>query len=189
MPALLLLALFAFDGWALLTDAGQDLDTAAYHAIHDTYRAPWLTGTMEATSKLGETRNALFGLCFFAFFGTPAGQVTAKLAAVSVLGSGLFAGALKWITRRERPEPMQEQSHNTSFPSQHASGAAAVAVLVARRHPRLAWAVTAFALLMGLSRIYLGRHFPTDVLTGFLLGAISSWLVLRGERWLAKLHF
>lgn len=144
---------------------------------------------MQTTSKLGETKNALFGLCFFAFFGTPAAQVTAKLCAVSGLGSGLFAGATKWITRRERPEPMNEHHNNTSFPSQHASGAAAVAVLVARRHPRLAWAAWGLALLMGLSRIYLGRHFPTDVLTGLLLGAISSWLVLRSERWFEKLHF
>jgi membrane-associated phospholipid phosphatase len=172
----------------LFTDTGQDLDTAGYHAIHDAYRPPWLTTTMQATSKLGETKSALYGLCFFAFFGTPAGQVTAKLAAVSVLASGLVAGGLKWITQRERPEAMEEHRHNTSFPSQHASGAAAVAFLLARRHPRLAWPALAFALLMGLSRIYLGRHFPTDVLTGFILGAISSWLVLRGERRIARLH-
>ena len=144
---------------------------------------------MEAATKLGETKSGLYGLCAFAFFGTPAAQVTAKLAAVSLLASGLVTGALKWVVARERPEPMQDHRTNTSFPSQHASGAAAVAVLVTRRHPRLAWAFWILALLIGLSRIYLGRHFPSDVLTGFLLGAISSWLVLRGERWFEKLHF
>ena len=144
---------------------------------------------MRTLTKAGETKSALFALCFFGFFGTPAAQVTAKLAAVSVLASGLFAGGLKWITQRERPEPMMDHRSNTSFPSQHASGAAAVAVLIARRHPRLAWFAWILAILMGLSRIYLGRHFPSDVLTGFLLGAISSWLVLRGERWFEKLHF
>ena len=144
---------------------------------------------MEAATKIGETKSGLYGLCFFAFFGTPTAQVTAKLAAVSLLGSGLFTGALKWITRRERPEPMEDVRHNTSFPSQHASGAAAVAVLVSRRHGRLAPFFWVLAIIIGLSRIYLGRHFPTDVLTGYLLGAISSWLVLRGERWFEKLHF
>jgi undecaprenyl-diphosphatase len=144
---------------------------------------------MEGASKLGETKSGLFGLCAFGFFGTPAAQVTAKLSAVSLLGSGAIAQGLKWVTRRERPESMHEHRHNTSFPSQHSSGAAAVAVLVARRHPRVGWAFWALALLIGLSRIYLGRHFPTDVLSGFLLGAISSWLVLRGERWFEKLHF
>jgi undecaprenyl-diphosphatase len=79
--------------------------------------------------------------------------------------------------------------HNSSFPSQHASGAAAVAVLVARRHGRLGVVFWFLALWIGLSRIYLGRHYPTDVLTGFLLGGIASWLVLRGERWFEKLHF
>ena len=145
---------------------------------------------MSAATKVGETRSGLFGLCFFGFFGTPAAQVTAKLAAVSLLGSGLFTGAMKWISRRDRPDPWDgDGRHNTSFPSQHASGAAAVAVLVSRRHPRLGWAFWTLAVIIGLSRIYLGRHFPTDVLTGFLLGAISSWLVLSGERWFEKLHF
>lgn len=143
---------------------------------------------MGALTKVGETRSGLFGLVAFGFFGTPAAQVTAKLAAVSLLGSGLFSGALKWTVQRERPEGMSDR-HNRSFPSQHASGAAAVAVLVARRHPRLGWLFWTLAILIGLSRIYLGRHYPTDVLTGFLLGAISSWLVLRGERWFEKLHF
>jgi membrane-associated phospholipid phosphatase len=40
-----------------------------------------------------------------------------------------------------------------------------------------------------LSRIYLGRHFPSDVLTGALLGTIAAWLVLRGERFFEKFHF
>jgi membrane-associated phospholipid phosphatase len=43
--------------------------------------------------------------------------------------------------------------------------------------------------MISLSRIYLARHFPTDVLTGILIGTAIAWLVLRGERWFAKLHF
>ena len=144
---------------------------------------------MEAATKLGETKSGLYGLCAFAFFGTPTAQVTAKLAAVSLLGSGLVTGAMKWIIARERPEPMNDHRSNTSFPSQHASGSAAVAVLVTRRHPRVAWLFWILAAVICVSRIYLGRHFPSDVLTGFLLGMISSWLVLRGERWFEKLHF
>lgn len=172
----------------LLTPRGQAIDLTAYTVIHDTYRAPWLTKGMEFASKVGEPRNALYGLVFFGFFGTPTAQLTAKLAAVSVGAACGIAGLTKWITARERPEGMSER-RNSSFPSGHAAGAAAVAVLIQRRHERLGALAWLIALWIGLSRIYLGRHFPTDVLTGFLLGGIASWLVLRGERWFEKLHF
>lgn len=143
---------------------------------------------MEFASRMGETRTGLYGLTFFAFFGTPVAQVTAKLAAVSLIGSGGIAQATKWVVNRERPDG-DTNRRNSSFPSQHATGAAAVAVLVSKRHGRLGAVAWILALWIGLSRIYLGRHYPTDVLTGFLLGAIASWLVLRGERWFEKLHF
>ena len=188
LTGLLIVAVFAGDLWGLLTFEGQNLDVAAYHALHDTYRAPWLDRTMALATKVGDTRSGVYGLACFAFFGTPAAQVTAKLAAVSLLGSGGISQATKWIVNRERPTGGSERK-NSSFPSQHATGAAAVAVLVARRHGRLGPFAWALAILIGLSRIYLGRHYPTDVLTGFLLGAIASWLVLRGERWFEKLHF
>jgi undecaprenyl-diphosphatase len=181
---------FAGDLWGLLSAEGRAFDVAAYHAIHDTYRAPWLDRAMGAATKIGETKTGLYGLLAVAFFGTPTAQVTAKLCAVSLIGSGLISQATKYLVGRERPEGGSDDGrHNTSFPSQHASGAAAVAVLVARRHGRLGVVFWIAALWIGLSRIYLGRHYPTDVLTGYLLGAVASWLVLRGERWFEKLHF
>ncbi len=185
---MLIVALFAGDLWGLLTVEGQRFDIAAYHAIHDTYRAPWLDKSMAFATKIGETKSGLFALTFFAFFGTPTAQVTAKLCAVSLIGSGGISQATKWFVNRERPSGENDR-HNSSFPSQHATGAAAVAVLVSRRHGRLGWLAWGLALWIGLSRIYLGRHYPTDVMTGYLLGAIASWLVLRGERWFEKLHF
>lgn len=143
---------------------------------------------MNAATKIGETKSGLFALAFFGFFGTPTAQVTAKLAAVSLLGSSAITQGTKWLVNRERPDGDTDR-HNSSFPSQHATAAAAVAVLVSKRHDRLGWFAWAVALWIGLSRIYLGRHYPTDVLSGYLLGAIASWLVLRGERWFEKLHF
>lgn len=188
VTGILILALFAADGWALLTPDGRALDVRTYNVIHGTYRAPWLDRFMKLGTELGETKTGLFGLVFFGFFGPPTAQVTAKLAAVSLGGASLITLGAKWFFNRARPEGTTQRT-NSSFPSAHAVGAAAVATLVARRHGRLGIVAWAVALWVGLSRIYLGRHFPTDVLSGFLLGAIASWLVLRGERWFEKLHF
>ena len=188
LTGLLILALFAGDWWALRTTEGRAFDLATYHAIHDTYRAPWLDKTMELGTKLGETKTGLYGLTFFAFFGTVEAQVTAKLAAVSLIGSAGITAGTKWLVNRDRPEPPQDRK-NSSFPSAHAVGAAAVAVLVSKRHGRVGWLAWALALWIGVSRVYLGRHYPTDVLSGYLLGGIASWLVLRGERWFENLHF
>lgn len=172
----------------MLTVEGHAFDKSCYHAIHDTYRAPWLDDTMELATKIGETKSGLFALLFFGFFGTPPAQVTAKLCAVSLIGSGLITLGSKWLINRDRPTDPQDRG-NSSFPSAHAVGAAAVAVLVSRRHGRLGWIAWAIAIWIGLSRIYLGRHYPTDVLSGYLLGGIVSWIVIRGERWFEKLHF
>jgi len=57
-----------------------------------------------------------------------------------------------------------------SFPSAHAALSAAVAAVVSRTHPWLGGALGFFALLVGLSRLYVGVHYPLDVIAGFAIG-------------------
>ena len=99
--------------------------------------------------------------------------------------------ALKRLFERSRPDLFQEivTLHSYSFPSGHAMAAAAIwgmiAVVIARLVPRLRlWiAVSAFVLilLIGLSRIYLGVHWVTDVLAGYAAGAT---ILFAGILWL-----
>jgi undecaprenyl-diphosphatase len=172
----------------LLSPRGKELDIVAYSVVHDSYRAPWLDKAMKFATNIGEPRNVAFGLAFFAFFGTPTAQLTAKLSAVSMLSTTGIVALTKWITGRHRPSGAFDR-RNSSFPSGHAAGAAAIAVLIQRRHPALGPLAWILALWIGVSRIYLGRHFPSDVLSGILLGVIGSWLILRGEKFFEKLHF
>ncbi len=79
-------------------------------------------------------------------------------------------------------------SSSGSFPSGHATNIAAVAMLLAWRYRRWAWAAIAAAFLVGYSRIYLGVHYPSDVLGGWALGAglgaLAALAAARAEaRW------
>ena len=65
-----------------------------------------------------------------------------------------------------------------SFPSNHAANGmavATVAILVTRR--RAAWLLVPTAILVGLSRVYLGVHFPGDVIAGFVVGIFIAIVV------------
>tara|TARA_Y100000815_G_scaffold159615_1_gene144934 strand:- start:235 stop:726 length:492 start_codon:yes stop_codon:yes gene_type:complete len=65
-----------------------------------------------------------------------------------------------------------------SFPSGHTMNAVNFAVLFSVFFPALFWLVVPFALLVALSRVILGMHYPTDVLVGACLGLLISYLSL-----------
>ncbi|MEV7552710.1 phosphatase PAP2 family protein [Amycolatopsis sp. NPDC089917] len=66
-----------------------------------------------------------------------------------------------------------------SFPSNHSTIAAAAAVGLALAWRRLAPWVLPGALVMGFSRVFVGAHYPHDVLAGLVLGSVTAWLVFR----------
>jgi undecaprenyl-diphosphatase len=62
-----------------------------------------------------------------------------------------------------------------SFPSGHTLHAVCFTLIVVAEQPPLAWLVVPFALLVALSRVVLGLHYPTDVAAGAVLGALIAW--------------
>ncbi len=107
----------------------------------------------------------------------------ASFAAIALGGSGLLNIAAKQFFARERPSLWESiaPEHNYSFPSGHAMGSMTLcAVLVLLAWPtRWRWpvalAMLPFVVLVGFSRLYLGVHYPSDILAGWSVAV--AWVV------------
>ena len=106
--------------------------------------------------------------------------------AVTVIGAGTVDYIMKLLIERARPGGLIPSTIETSysFPSGHATFALALygffAYVLCRAYPKHARSIVMLAsvliLLVGFSRLYLGVHFPSDVLAGYLLGGL--WLLI-----------
>lgn len=77
-------------------------------------------------------------------------------------------------------------SPDPSFPSDHATGAFSIASSVAYGRSTSGVLLTMLAMLVAVSRIYVGLHYPSDVLGGMVVGLLSSWLIENNKVLLEK---
>ena len=122
----------------------------------------------------------------------------AAVLAIVMCGAVILDQSLKPLVHRARPKPLfgTPLPASYSFPSGHALGACCffgvLALLLTSResprHVRVAiWSIAAFmALMIGLSRIYLGVHYATDVIAGYAAGLIWMAVVMRISRRYAR---
>lgn len=106
---------------------------------------------------------------------------TTALVAASVWLTDLVTLGIKFAASRPRPferlpeaDPLLEATVGASFPSGHASTSVAGAIVLAYVARRAAPLLVALALLVLFSRVYVGVHYPLDVLAGAALGAVGG---------------
>lgn len=158
--------------------------------LHSRWRAAWLDPIMVWLTKGGTKGLVWVGLCAGLLV---AGSVHARWAAVLCLASLLLAEGiinlvLKPAIRRERPftnralkrlgRLLVEAPGPNSWPSAHAGSSVAAATALAYAYPLWSPVFLALALLIAYSRIYVGVHYPLDVLAGVSVGLVTAVLVL-----------
>lgn len=162
----------------------RDLDRALFRAI---FRIKWgpLTHLMRVFTLVG-TAGALWGFAAAVAFLAAGLRLPNLLVPWSaVAGAWLVAEGIKYLFNRARPfisdteiAPLIKTPSSSSFPSGHSATAAAGAISLSAIYPAFAPALLVAGLLVALSRIYLGVHYPIDVLAGLLIGAASAGVVL-----------
>ncbi len=177
-------------------------DRATLLWIND-HSPEWLDGPMHLVTALGYSWVVLplLAVAVLVFY-LKGWRLSAVLLLVSTAGGVFLTTVLKAVFRRARPEFFDSgyTASFYSFPSGHATVAvgfygALTLILAYRLRGFARWAVVSggllLVLLIGFSRLYLGVHYPTDVLAGFLaaplwvisVGAVYVvWLSIRGLR-------
>lgn len=187
-------SLFSWLGHEILTDMTPVWDERIRLAVHS-FASPGLTTTMRALSLYGGPVGLTpLGIVLAVVFLRRGWRRGALLVLVTMAGAGLLDVLLKLSFGRPRPAAFfgypLPASH--SFPSGHALFAASflggLAVLVsARVHGWLLrvaiWvAAIVLILLIGLSRVYLGVHYPSDVVGGYAVATVWVTAVALGDR-------
>jgi undecaprenyl-diphosphatase len=157
--------------------------------------SPPLTAFMRGVTRLGSNEVLVgVGACAVLAFLLARWRRAAVALTLTMAGAALLNFLLKLAFRRERPAPFFDAPppESYSFPSGHAllsfclygMLAAVVAARLKRRGPRaLVWAAAALLVtLIGLSRLYLGVHYPSDVLAGYAAAFVWVMAVASADR-------
>ena len=159
----------------------ESLDHAIQHWAQES-RTPALEGTMHAATQVGTPVVVLGGLLAIALIDPAEGVPLARVALLALAPTNLAVEGIKRLTRRTRPDG-EHKGSNSSFPSSHSANAFALAAILSRRWRRAALPLWLAAALIAASRVYLNRHFASDMLVGLLIGIGCAVWAMRRMHW------
>lgn len=153
--------------------------------IQENLRQDWLTPIMQVITRFGD--GGIFWIAFcILLLCIPRSRKMAIAPSLSLALNGLVTNVwLKNVIGRVRPYVrfsdlvvLTTLPSDTSFPSGHTAASFAVAAGVYMAGWRKAGtALYIFAAMIGFSRMYLGVHFPSDVIGGAIVGVLCAWVI------------
>jgi len=174
----------------------QTIDENVLRWIGETLRADWLNPIMMFYTTLGNGGLIFIAAAVLLLFFRRTRRAGAAAGVAMILGLLFTNLIIKPLVARPRPWVVMEgwqalviSSDMNSFPSGHTTAAFAFAMAICAVLPKK-WAKAAAliaAALMGFSRLYVGVHFPTDVLAGAVIGTacglIGAWITREVIAW------
>jgi undecaprenyl-diphosphatase len=162
----------------------ESFDRRLYSLIHGLPHSPVGDRYVSILSDLGEGLGWVGAGVALAWLGGGRGRRAGLATVIASLGTTyLVQHMIKPIFRRKRPHVGREllvvgiRTTDASFPSGHAASSFAAATALAAFYPKTAPLVFTLATGVGASRVHLGHHFPSDVVVGAGIGAVSGALI------------
>jgi membrane-associated phospholipid phosphatase len=178
-----LLSVFALLTLSLIWSAGQFLDARVFTLLNMRIYPLWLDRCMWLLTQLGSMPAAL--VAALVIFRLKYRGMAVEIV-LGTLTLWLLVEAIKMLSDRDRPFRTLEQARvvgwreiGDSFPSGHTSQIFFLMTLVMQRfQPGIVWAIALYmvAVLVGFTRIYVGAHYPRDVVAGVVLGSVWGLL-------------
>ena len=173
---MLFFCLIAVKGYTDHSNFFLRLDQDIFDAIYDeSPRSEPLGTTMEIGTYLGDSRVILGTSLLLMAYGNHERHEVGRLMTSAVISTSVIVWGMKQIIGRKRP--LDEVGDTPAFPSGHTAHAFAGATLLGNRSPKLRIPLYIGAGLVGITRVYLGRHYPSDVIAGAAVGTITGGLV------------
>ncbi len=181
-----MLFFFSLLALSLLWSGGQRIDAWVFHFINWRGRRPkWLDRLMWAITHTG---TGALALLFVLYYWQRGDRLLANQMALGSLSLWLMVELVKALVRRPRPfihlaqtRIVGQRAIGRSFPSGHTGQSFfQFTLLVQHFHLGLGPAALLYALaaLVGLTRMYVGAHYPRDVLAGAILGTAWAFITL-----------
>ena len=175
-----------------LIGVANHADVLLFYFINLNLQNPYFNFLMPIITNLG-LYIFWFGICaVLAVFGGEKGRDVALILFITLLIGHIFSEALKYLFLRPRPFEVLSGVHQLStiesysFPSGHTTEAFVGAIIIGKKYGYL-WLFILLALVISFSRVYIGVHYPGDVLAGALLGVGITMIVLHFEENILKL--
>lgn len=182
-----------------LLGSAYNLDVYIFYIINQTLQNPFFNFLMPIITNFGHYLVWIVICVFLAIFGGEKGRNVALILFIAVILGYLISEFLKYIVMRPRPYMVLQGVHqigtinhqmvtinNSSFPSGHATEIFIGCVILGKKYGYMIFLVL-LAIIISFSRIYIGVHYPSDVIAGALLGVGISLTVLHYEDNILKL--
>lgn len=168
------------------SNAIGDADRDLFRYIHEDMENRFLDESLPVIQRMGEIQVYLGTCVLLCAFGDEKMYNTGKLATAAFFESGFVSYSLKKIVGRSRPLDADEED---SFPSGHATLAFALATVLGHEYTKLRIPLYIVALGTAFARIYLGNHYPGDVLAGATIGTLAGLHVIHCRKPILSFSF